>query len=71
MRGLDGAELLQPGHGQATLGAYVSRESLGASLTVEARVHRALAAYAEGRAGYSWATREIEAAALGGLRVRW
>jgi hypothetical protein len=67
--GLEAASALAPGRGKIDLGAYVSPAGGGATLDVEARVARALSAYAGGKFGVASGKAEYEA--QGGLRWRW
>ena len=63
--GLDHAEALLPGHGLAQVGGYVTPAGYGATLDVEARIGKAVSAYADGWVG------DQSRGAMGGLRVRW
>lgn len=53
------------------LGLVAGRHNAGATLDLEARVSRAVSAFAHGEALWDWDRRSWDYTALGGLRVRW
>lgn len=68
---MDTAEQLAPGHGLLDLGLIGGRSHIGAGLSLEARVSRAVSAYAEAEALWDFNDRELEARGMAGMRVRW